>query len=126
MAAYEAMRQDAAARLGRSRRPSVDTRLRRYLGRELRAARTLERDEDELRRIGLLQQVFLDYLPGNVVVELEDVRRLALTGDALIRRLEALRERHRLRPPEPDDTEPSAIEVVRIICSDGLEEMVDR
>jgi hypothetical protein len=121
MAAYEAMRQDSTERLGRSRRPSGDSRLRRYLSRELRAARTLERDEDELRRIGILQQIFLDYLPAIVVTDLEDVRRLDMRGDALIRRLEAVRERHRLQPaPEEPDSASSAIEVVRIVCSDGL------
>ncbi|HET8629731.1 MAG TPA: helicase-related protein, partial [Thermomicrobiales bacterium] len=35
-AAYEATRQEAASRLGRARRPGGDTRLRRYLARELR------------------------------------------------------------------------------------------
>ena len=36
MAAYDAARRDARARLGRARRPTSDTRLRRYLSRALR------------------------------------------------------------------------------------------
>lgn len=121
MAAYEAMRRDTTGRLGRSRRPSGDSRLRRYLARELRALRTLERDADELRRISILQQVFTDYLPSNVVADLEDVRRVDLRGEDLIRRLEALRERHRLQPAQEDaDASSPAVEVVRTVCSDGL------
>ena len=66
-------------------------------------------------------QVFTDYLPSTVVADLEDVRRVDLRGDDLIRRLEALRERHRLQPAqeEADDASP-AVEVIRIVCSDGL------
>lgn len=47
---------------------------------------------------------------------------MELTGPSLIRRLEALRDRYRLNPPEPDDqASPAAsAEVVRIVCSDGL------
>ena len=85
--------------------------------------RTLERDDDELRRIGILQQIFLDYLPSNVVTDLEDVRRLDLRGDDLIRRLEALRERHRLQPaPEEAAAASPAVEVIRMVCSDRLAE----
>ncbi|MGI8912688.1 MAG: hypothetical protein ACR2JY_02670 [Chloroflexota bacterium] len=122
MAAYEAMREDTVSRLGRSRRSGGDTRLRRYLSRELRALRTLERNEDELRRISILQQAFLDYLPSYVVADLDDVRRLDLRGDALMRRLEAMRERHRLQPPadSSDDTPSPPAEIIRIVCSDGL------
>jgi hypothetical protein len=47
---------------------------------------------------------------------------MEFTGSLLIRRLEALRDRYRLNPPEPDETAaPTAdAEVVRTICSDGL------
>ncbi len=124
MAAYEATRSDAETRLGRARRTSTDTRLRRYLSRQLRAAREQYDDNpEELKRIGVLQQIFLDHLPSNVLAELEEVRHMELTGSSLIRRLEALRERHRLNPADQDDTTPTTsatTEVVRIICSDGL------
>ncbi|HEY7065080.1 MAG TPA: helicase-related protein [Chloroflexota bacterium] len=121
-AAYEQTRRDAAGRLGRARRPGSDTRLRRYLSRQLRAAREqFAEDAEELKRVGVLQQIFLDHLPTSVLGELEEARRMELTGVSLIRRLEALRERHRLNPAESDAAGPPAeAEVVRIICSDGL------
>jgi hypothetical protein len=124
-AAYAATRRDASSRLGRARRPGSDTRLRRYVSRQLRVARDEAGDDaEELRRIGVLQQIFLDYLPSNVINALEEVRRLQLTGPLLIRRLEALRQRYRLNPPEPDDGASASAdaEVVRIVCSDGLVE----
>ena len=46
----------------------------------------------------------------------------SMHSGALIRRLDALRERHRLTAPDPEEATapPAATEVVRIICSDGL------
>jgi hypothetical protein len=125
MAAYHAARQDARSRLGRARRPTSDTRLRRYLSRALRLARDSARDDsEELRRIGILQQIFLDHLPRNVLQDLEEVRRMQIEGASLIRRLEAMRSRYRLNPPDADESaaEPADAEVVRIVCSDGLVE----
>jgi hypothetical protein len=53
--------------------------------------------------------------------ELNEVRRLEINGDLLIRRLEALRLRHRLNPPEDDEGDSlGKTEVLRIVCSDGL------
>lgn len=130
MAAYEAARQDARSRLGRARRPTADTRLRRYLNRALRQARHDARDDqEELRRIGVLQQIFLDHLPRNVLQDLEEVRRMQIEGSSLIRRLEAMRSRYRLNPVDADEAmaEPADAEVVRIVCSQGLaEERVGR
>jgi HKD family nuclease/superfamily II DNA or RNA helicase len=123
MAAYEATRHEAVSRLGRVRRPTTDTRLRRYLSRQLRAAREqASEDPEELKRIGILQQIFLDHLPSNISSELDEVRRMEISGLALLRRLEALRARYRLNPPDPDEVAiPTAeTEVVRIICSDSL------
>jgi len=123
MAAYQATRRQAETRLGRARRPSADTRLRRYLSRELRLAGQVRPDEsEESRRIDLLRHVFLHHLPPNVVPEVEEVYTMRLTGDSLVRRLDALRERHRLSTVSPDEAagQPVATEVVRIICSDGL------
>jgi len=122
MAAYDATRNEAQARLGRARRPISDTRVRRYLSRELRLARDESREEPEqLRRVGVLQQIFLDQLPSNIAAELQEVRRMELTGESLIRRLEAMRERYRINPAESDDgLTPAAAEVVRIVCSDAL------
>lgn len=122
MAAYDATRREMASRIGRARRPGTDTRTRRYLSRHLRAAREQTNDDDALRRISLLQQIFLGHLPANVINELAEIPRMELTGDTLIRRLDALRERHRLTTPDPEDatTMTAATEVVRIICSEGL------
>ena len=123
MAAYEAARRDARSRLGRARRPTSDTRLRRHLQRALRQARDAAGDDqEELRRISILQQIFLDHLPRNVVQDLEEVRRMQIEGASLIRRLEAMRSRYRLNPPDADEAapEPADAEVVRIVCSDGL------
>ncbi|MBI3980018.1 MAG: hypothetical protein HY331_17735 [Chloroflexi bacterium] len=123
MVAYEAMRREAATRLGRGRRPVSDTRLRRYLSRHLRALREQSvEDPDELQRIGIFQQIFLGHLPTTILAELEEVRRMELTGPSLARRLEALRERHRLNPPDAEQNQagPAEAEVIRIICSDAL------
>jgi hypothetical protein len=45
-----------------------------------------------------------------------------ITGLSLVRRLEAMRERHRLNPPDPveDQSLPAEVDVVRIICSDAI------
>ncbi len=68
----------------------------------------------------MLQRIFLDHLPNTVLAELEEARRMELTGSSLVRRLEALRERRRLNPSEPSDAGPAHVEVMRIVCSDGL------
>lgn len=123
IAAYEATRRDASTRLGRARRPGSDSRLRRYLSKHLRRAReAAAEDGEELQRITILQQIFLDYLPSSVVAALDDVRQFQLTGPLLIRRLEALRQRYRLNPAEPEESDGAGAgaDVVRIICSDGL------
>jgi len=121
MAAYEAARREVAARLGRARRPGSDSRLRRYLSRQLRLAReAAAADPEETKRIGVLQQIFLDYLPTTVLGELDEVRRMELIGPPLLRRLEALRQRHRLNPHEESNSARSEGEVMRIVCSDGL------
>ena len=52
---------------------------------------------------------------------LQAARRYILSGGQFQVRLEALRHRFRLNPPEIDDssTQPDAV-IVRIVCSDGL------
>jgi hypothetical protein len=122
-AAYEATRRDATTRIGRARRPGTDSRLRRYLSRQLNLAReSADVDAEEVRRIGILQQIFLSHLPPAVLSELQEVRRMELSGASLIRRLEALRERHRLNPPDPADeaAESASVDVVHTVCSEGL------
>ncbi len=121
MAAYAAARHDAATRIGRIRRPSTDTRLRRYLARELKLLREAAgTDPEELKRAGALQQIFVGHLPASVLAELNEARRMETTGPALARRLEAIRERYRLNPPEANGGQPTEVDVMRIVCSDGL------
>lgn len=123
MAAFQHFQHDVSSRLGRARRPGSDTRLRRYLSKQLNLTREANKDEPaELQRIGILQRIFLDHLPSNVLAELAEVRKMQLEGLGLVRRLEALRQHFKLNPPDPDEEQaesPSA-EVIRTICSDGL------
>ena len=123
MAAYRGFRRDAERRLGRSRRPGSDSRVRRYLSKFLNLARQDAQDEpEELARIDLLRQVFLRDLPHQVLADLQEIREMRLERTGLVRRLEALRVRHRLSPPEEDDAGDVTMEtqVVRIVCSEGL------
>ena len=50
-----------------------------------------------------------------------EIRDLRLEGPAFRTRLEALRERYRLNPPDDSDglRQPEP-QVVRVVCSDGL------
>ncbi len=45
---------------------------------------------------------------------------MELSGSALTRRLEAMRERYRLNPSESSGTASAEIAAPRIMCSDGL------
>jgi len=123
MAAFEHFRHDVASRLGKARRPGSDTRLRRYLSKQFNLAREAHKDDPaELQRMGVLQRIFLHHVPGNVLAELAEVRKMELEGVGFIRRLEALRLHFKLNPPDPDEDQaesPSA-DVIRTICSDGL------
>lgn len=122
MAAFERARDDMASRLGKARRPASDTRLRRYLGKQFRVLRQQYNDDaDELKRIGVLQQIFLGDLPARAVEVLNEMRRMEIAGDGLVRRLEALRALHRLNPPDEEDgADVQEVGVLRIVCSDGL------
>ena len=121
MAAFESFRTDYRQRLGRARRQR-DTRARRYISRQLSIARAeAEGNEAELRRIEVLRRIFLGEVSSQVENALGEIRNLRLEGTAFRTRLEALRERYRLNPP--DDTEGSQVQetqLVRIVCSDGL------
>ena len=121
MAAFESFRTDYRQRLGRSRRQR-DTRARRYVSRQLSLARArAEGNDAELRRIETLRRIFLGEVSSQVESALVEIRNLRLEGTAFRTRLEALRERYRLNPP--DDAEASQAQepqVIRIVCSDGL------
>ena len=120
MAAFAAFGAEVGRRLGRSRRPR-DTRNRRYLSRQLNIVR--ERAEGEARaEVEVLRRVFLSDVPPSVESHLTAIRDMRLEGESLIARLNALRERYRLTPPERGGGAPSPPEpmATRIACSDGL------
>ena len=121
MRAFEAFRSELGQRLGRARRPRI-TLARRYVSRQLNAARKrLESTPEGVRRIDTLRRVYQGDLTPAAESALDEIRRLGLEGQPLMRRLEALRERERLNPP--DDSEkarPPEPQIVRIVCSDGL------
>ena len=121
MAAFEEFRTDFQRRLGRARRPR-DTRARRYVSRHLSIVmREAGEDRASVRRIEILRRIFLGEVSPQVESALGEIRNLRLEGSVLLTRLEALRERYRLNPP--DDSDRSQIQepqVIRIVCSDGL------
>ena len=121
MAAFQAFRTDFQRRLGQARR-ARDTRARRYISRLLNTAdREAEGDTGTLRQIQVLRRIFSSELPAQVESALSEIRDLRLEGPAFRTRLEALRERYRLNPPDDSDArrQPEP-QVVRIVCSDGL------
>ena len=100
MRAFEAFRAEVQQRLGRARRPR-NTQARRYVSRRLNQARAdLETSPDVAKRIDTLRRIFVADLPTSAENGLEDIRRLGLQGSVLLTRLEALRERFRLNPPD--------------------------
>ena len=120
MAAFEAFSTDFQQRLGRARRPR-DTQARRYISRQLNIAlRAAGEDSEERRRIEVLRGIFLGDVSAPVERALGEIRNLHLDGTVLRRRLEALRERYRLNPPDDSGQQPQEPQVVRIVCSDGL------
>lgn len=120
MAAFHEFSRDVSQRLGRARRPR-DTRLRRYLTRQFRQLREAHSDDtDELRRLSVLQDIFLGPLPAYILAEADEARNMRLQGATLVRRLEALRARHRLNPPDQEGQQPDKPEAMRIVCSEAL------
>lgn len=124
MAAFDKFKEESRRVLGGARRPTSDTRIRRYLSRQLNLAREQHKDNsDEIDRIDVLRRIFLDHhLPPRVVTALREIRDLQLDGDVMIRRLEALRATYRLNPPDEDQDSSTDIEpqIIRVVCSDGL------
>ena len=85
------------------------------------AAREATGDVDDVRRLDILRQIFAGDLPAQVENALRDVRDLGLEGRMLRNRIEVLRERYRLNPPDDSDRRAAVEpEVIRIVCSDGL------
>ena len=121
MAAFNYFREDFRQRLGRARRPR-DTRVRRYLSRQLSAlASEATNDQQRIARIDILRQIFVANTTPQVESALSDIRTLGLQGEPLLVRLQALRERYRLNPPDAEEeSTPAETQVIRIVCSDGL------
>ncbi len=121
MAAFHEFRTESQQRLGRARRPR-DTRARRYVSRQLSlSARDAADNADMVRRIDTLRRIFLGEVSAPVESALVEIKDLRLQGTVLLTRLEALRERYRLNPP--DDANGGGApdpQVIRIVCSDGL------
>ncbi len=119
MAAFDAFRSDMGGRLGRSRRRR-DTRNRRYLSRQLNIIRR-RTEGGEREHAETLRRVFLADVPPQAESHLTAIRDMRLEGDSLIARLNALRERYRLNPPdEGAPPQPPAPAPARVVCSDGL------
>jgi hypothetical protein len=122
MAAFGTFKGSDSLRLGRARRPGSDSRNRRYVRQQLSVAREqFAADPEELKRIEQLRQIFLGHLPDGALAALRSVRDLRLTGVDFIRRLDAIRVRYRLAPPETgEESPPEQPTIIRIVCSDGL------
>ena len=83
--------------------------------------REAHEDSGLLRRIEVLRQIFLGEVSPQVESGLGEIRNLRLEGSVLMTRLEALRERYRLNPPDDTDRpQPVEPQVIRIVCSDGI------
>ncbi|MCY4575119.1 MAG: helicase-related protein, partial [Chloroflexi bacterium] len=121
MAAFETFRSEFRQRLGQVRRPR-DTQTRRYINRELNLSRGLAaNDHDKTRQIDDLRRIFADFHTPQVENALTEIRTIQLEGDALLVRLQALRERYRLSPADvATEDQPMDAHIVRIACSDGL------
>lgn len=125
MAAYNTFKFDIGKRLGKARKRR-DTKNRRYFSTQLRLAKVrLQLDETDgndgkLQRIEDLQNIFLGDVSPEVDNKLTEIRNLKIEGDALIDRLDALRDRFGLNPREAYDNQPDTARVIRIVCSDGL------
>ena len=122
MAAFHVFQRDVSRRLGRAR-PTSDSRNRRYLSRQLSLAREeVGSGSLESRHIETLRRIFRGSVSASVESQLTEIRNLRLTGPALITRLNALRQRYRLNPPEDEGQIPPSPQVIRIVCSDGITE----
>ena len=121
MAAFEAFKTEFQRRLGRARRPR-DTRARRYVSRHLSIAmRQAGENGEDVGQIEVLRRIFLGDVSPQVESALGEIRNLRLEDSVLLTRLEALRVRYRLNPPDDSDRpQPQEPQVIRIVCSDGL------
>ena len=122
MAAFDQFQEDLGRRLGRSRR-RVDSRNRRFISKQLGIIRSESRGEQ--RRGTANRDTAKPFFWGDLSTQVEnalaDIRNMRLDSQVLLRRLEALRFRYRLNPPDDYEmAQPTEPQVVRIVCSDGL------
>ncbi len=121
MAAFDQFQKDLGRRLGRFRK-RADSRNRRFISKQLGILRSESRENSaKVLQIETLQSIFLSDLPPQAENSLTEIRNRRLDGPELLRRLEALRFRYRLNPPDDSEmSQPSEPQVIRIVCSDGL------
>lgn len=119
--AFDHFEQTLRTRVGRAKRPGYDRQVRRYIRRELRiVASELRDNSDMLKRIEILRRIFSENpVLGQADLQLESIRKESVQGEALIRRLEVIRQHYRLNPPG-EDVRAESSEVIRVVCSDGL------
>ena len=119
MTAFDAFKTDRSHSVGTSRR-RADSVNRRYLTRHLRIAEGQAAPSDAAR-VRTLRRIFTASLAPPIERALTEIRNMKIEGVVLVRRLEALRERYRLNPPDDAaDTAGMEPQVIRIVCSDGL------
>lgn len=120
MAAATTFRENVARRLGSARRPRGN-RSRQYVSRQLRIARDAEVNASTIQRINDLRLIFQGSLPEQAERALAELATQRIEGQPLLGRLNALRERYRLNPPDRQGVDAGRQpQVVRIVCSDGL------
>jgi superfamily II DNA or RNA helicase len=122
MAAFAQAQQELSRKLGVMAVPKSHERSRRYLRRQLNLLREEHKhDDEELQRLQTLQRIFVQgHYQTHIGEQLDTIRKTAIAGDALLARLDALRLRFRLNPSDGSANESGRLEVLRIVCSEGL------
>ena len=97
-------------------------RIRRYIARHLHLlANEAPSDQQRVAQIDTLRRIFMTNTMPWVESALSDIRMLNLQGEPVLTRLQALRERYRLNPPDAEDeSTPPEAQIIRIVCSEGL------
>lgn len=97
------------------------TQGQRYALRELRVLFGLTESEETKEQINVLERAFRSPLTGALKKELNLIRRNAMTGDSLLRRLIDLYHQHHLREwTERRGWEADEEMIPRVVCSMGL------
>lgn len=92
-----------------------------YVMRELRLLFDLSDDEELKRQVNVLEKAFRSNLTAAVKKELNQLRRHAVTGDALVKALVQIYHQHALRDAGARRTlDAEELAVPRIICSEAF------